>query len=88
MLAFVIAISRKETVTIGVALGLILLQALMEGLDPVVSAHFPTMYVSTLHDLVSANLLTGIISISCYLIFTFLLFIGTIKIFSKQDLFT
>lgn len=88
MLAFIIAVSGKETVTIGVALGLILLQALMEGLDPVISAHFPTMYVSTLHDLVSSNLLTGIISISCYLIFTFLLFIGTIKIFSKQDLFT
>ncbi|MBO0994398.1 hypothetical protein [Bacillus sp. SD088] len=87
MLAFVIAISEKETVTIGVALGLILLQALMEGLDPVISAHFPSMYVVSLYDLVSSNLLTGIISIGSYLIFTFILFVGTIKIFNKQDLF-
>lgn len=88
LLSFVITLSGKETVTIGVALGLVLLQILMEGLDPTISAHFPTMYAVTLHDFVPSNLLTGIISIGSYVIFTFLLFVGTIKIFNKQDLFT
>lgn len=86
LLAFIITLSGKETVTIGMALGLVILQILIEGFDPVISAHFPTKYVVSLNDLVTSNLLTGIISIGSYILFTFLLFIGTIKIFHKQDL--
>ncbi|MEI3614554.1 hypothetical protein [Pseudogracilibacillus sp. SO30301A] len=88
LLSFVMTLSGRETVTIGVALGLVLLQMLIEGLDPTVSFHFPTMYVITLQNLILSNLLTGIISIGSYLIFAFLLFVGTIKVFNKQDLFT
>src|SRR5690625_5209154 len=72
LLAFVITLFGKETVTIGMALGLVILQILIEGFDPVISAHFPTKYVVSLHDLVSSNVLTGIISIGTYFIFTFL----------------
>lgn len=88
LLSFVMTLSGRETITIGVGLGLVLLQMLVEGLDPTISAYFPTMYVVTLHNLVLSNMLTGIISIGSYIIFTFLFFVGTIKIFNKQDLFT
>ncbi|GIN73389.1 hypothetical protein J14TS2_38640 [Bacillus sp. J14TS2] len=87
LLSIVITLSGKETVTIGAALGLVLLQILVEGLDPTISAHFPTLYVVSLQDLVLSNSLTGIISIGSYIIFTFLFFVGTIKLFNKQDLF-
>ncbi|WP_339238139.1 hypothetical protein [Oceanobacillus sp. FSL W7-1281] len=87
LLSFVITLSRKETVTIGTGLGLVLLQILVEGFDPSISVHFPTMYVVSLDDLISESLLTAFISIGSYVIFTLLLFIGTIKIFRKQDLF-
>ena len=87
LLSFVITLSGKETVTIGTGLGLVLLQILVEGFDPAISAHFPTMYVVSLDDLISESLLTAFISIGSYVIFTLLLFIGTIKIFRKQDLF-
>ena len=88
LLSFVMTLSGRETITIGVGLGLVLLQLLEEGLNPVISAHFPTMYVVTLQDLVLSGELTGIISIGSYLILAFLLFVGTMKVFNKQDLFT
>ncbi|MFD1413579.1 hypothetical protein [Oceanobacillus jeddahense] len=87
LLSFVITLFGKETVTISTALGLVILQILVEGFDPAISAHFPTMYVVSLDNLVSESMLTALISIGSYIICTLLLFIGTIKIFHKQDLF-
>ncbi|ELP1222602.1 hypothetical protein R1S95_001415 [Listeria monocytogenes] len=86
-LSFTMVISENEVITMGVAIGLVLLSMLAEAPSISFSQYLPTMLVVTLEEIAHSNFLLSISVLAGYLVLAFLSIFATIKMFNKKDIF-
>ncbi|KAF1301437.1 hypothetical protein [Candidatus Enterococcus willemsii] len=87
ILAFIMTLFENESVVIGVAIGMTLVVFIIESLDGRLAMYLPTMLLITLENMRKTELVTTSFVLVSYFSLAFLLFLGTIKLIDRKDIY-